>query len=97
LVLSTKTGLDGDLRIGSAEPIQTMVPTELVSLQNYERSLSQQSQEKRNDIDTEQVVLNAPLIYTIPSRPSFRDLVSTQQQVGGNITIQTNFIQPRTL
>jgi hypothetical protein len=97
LVLSTKTGLDGDLRIGSAEPIQTMVPTELVSLQNYERSLSQESQEKRNDIDTEQAVLNAPFIYTIPSRPLYRDAVSTQQQVGGNITIQTNFIQPRTL
>jgi hypothetical protein len=97
LVLSTKTALDGDLRIGSAEPIQTMVPTELISLQNYEESISQTSTQKRNDIDTEQAVLNAPLIYTIPSRPSFRDLVSTQQQVGGNITIQTNFIQPRTL
>jgi hypothetical protein len=41
LVLSTKTALDGDLRIGSAEPIQTMVPTELISLQNYEESISE--------------------------------------------------------
>jgi hypothetical protein len=95
LVLSTKTALDGDLRIGSAEPIQTMVPTELISLQNYEESISQTSTQKRNDIDTEQAVLNAPLIYTIPSRPLYRDAVSTQQQVAGNVTIQTNFIQPR--
>jgi hypothetical protein len=95
LVLSTKTALDGDLRIGSAEPIQTMVPTELISLQNYEESISQTSTQKRNDIDTEQAVLNAPLIYTIPSRPLYRDVVSTQQQVAGNVTIQTNFIQPR--
>jgi hypothetical protein len=94
LVLSTKTALDGDLRIGSAEPIQTMVPTELISLQNYEESISQTSTQKRNDIDTEQAVLNAPLIYTIPSRPLYRDAVSTQQQVAGNVTIQTNFIQP---
>ena len=95
LVLSTKTALDGDLRIGSAEPIQTMVPTELISLQNYEESISQTSTQKRNDIDTEQAVLNAPLIYTIPPRPLYRDAVSTQQQVAGNVTIQTNFIQPR--
>ncbi len=95
LVLSTKTALDGDLRIGSAEPIQTMVPTELISLQNYEESISQTSTQKRNDIDTEQAVLNAPFIYTIPSRPLYRDAVSTQQQVAGNVTIQTNFIQPR--
>lgn len=95
LVLSTKTALDGDLRIDSAEPIQTMVPTELISLQNYEVSISDTSTQKRNDIDTEQSVLNAPLIYTIPSRPLFRDVVSTQQQVAGNVTIQTNFIQPR--
>ena len=95
LVLSTKTALDGDLRIGSAEPIQTMVPTELISLQNYEESISQTSTQKRNDVDTEQTILNAPLIYTIPSRPLYRDAVSTQQQVAGNVTIQTNFIQPR--
>jgi len=95
LVLSTKTALDGDIQVGSAEPIQTMVPTELVSLQRYEQSLSQTSTQKRNDVDTEQVVLGAPLVYTIPSRPQYKDVVSNQQQVAGNVTIQTNFIQPR--
>jgi len=95
LVLSTKTALDGDLRIGSAEPIQTMVPTELISLQNYESSITQTSQDKRTDIDTEQNVLNGPLIYTIPSKPIYRDLISTQEQLDTNTTIQTNFIQPK--
>lgn len=94
LVLSTKTALEGDLRVGTAEPIQTMVPTELISLQNYEESISQTSTQKRNDVDTEQSVLNAPLIYTIPSRPMYKDTISTQQQVAGDVTIQTNFIRP---
>lgn len=95
LVLSTKTALDGDLRIGSAEPIQSMVPNELVSLQNYEALTTQPSTQKRNDFDTQEYVLNAPLIYVAPSKPLYRDAVSTEEQLDSNVTIQTNFIQPQ--
>jgi hypothetical protein len=95
LVLSTKTALDGDLQIGSAEPIQTMVPTELVSLQNYEALTTETSTQKRNDFDTQEYVLNAPLIYVAPSKPLYRDAVSTEEQLDSNVTIQTNFIQPQ--
>jgi hypothetical protein len=94
LVLSTKTALDGDLQVGSAEPIQAMVPTELISLQKYEASLSETSTQKRDDVDSEQTSLSAPLIYTTPSKPQYKDVISTQEQVVGNVLVQTNFIQP---
>jgi hypothetical protein len=94
LVLSTKTALDGDLQVGSAEPIQAMVPTELISLQKYEAGLSETSTQKRNDVDSEQTSLSAPLIYTTPSKPQYKDVISTQEQVVGNVLVQTNFIQP---
>ncbi len=72
-----------------------MVPTELVSLQNYEALTTETSTQKRNDFDTQEYVLNAPLIYVAPSKPLYRDAVSTEEQLDSNVTIQTNFIQPQ--
>jgi hypothetical protein len=71
-----------------------MVPTELISLQKYEAGLSETSTQKRNDVDSEQTSLSAPLIYTTPSKPQYKDVISTQEQVVGNVLVQTNFIQP---